>query len=63
MAVAVAVAATVVIKLEIRGLTFFLQLTDYKYYKDKSSCNDIMKTVQNVRVPFFRLIFITWLKS
>jgi hypothetical protein len=51
-----AVAATVVIELEIRGLTFFLQLTDYKYYKDKSSCNDIMKTVQNVRVPFFRLI-------
>jgi hypothetical protein len=53
-----AVAATVVLKFEIRGLTFFLQLTDYKIYKPKASCNDIMKTMKNVRVFFLRLIFL-----
>lgn len=49
-------AATVVIKIEKRGLTFFLQLKDYNIYKEKTTCNYIMKTVKNVRVPIFRLI-------
>lgn len=47
------VATTLVIKLEIRGLNFFLQLTDYKIYKQKTY---VMKTMKNVKASFFRLI-------
>jgi hypothetical protein len=50
------VAVVVVIKQKIRNLTFFLQLTDYNSYKQKTSCKDIMKTMKNVSVSFFRLI-------